>query len=113
MKFYGIYRILVFLFISWTALSCATTQQTSSPKRMNLNFLYNPNAQNLHAQVIAHNKDLNTTRVYCQIPSKDLMFLPNGESSSCNLNIRYTVYETTPGLKLMDTMSFIRSICHD
>lgn len=110
MKFYGVYKILIFLSISWIAFSCTTTQHASSPQRMNLNFLYNPNAQNLHVQVVAHNKDAHTTSVYCQIPAKDLMFLPNGESSSSNLNIRYTVYETTQGLKLVDTMSFIRSI---
>lgn len=90
--------------------SCVSTQQATANRRLNLSFLYNPNAQNIHANVLAHNVDNNSTAIYCQIPSKDLMFLPNGESSSCNLNIRYTLYETSHGLILKDTLSFTRTI---
>ena len=95
LKYYLVPGIMGALFFT----SCVTTQQATSNRRLNLNFLYNPNAQNIHANVIAHNLDNNSTLIYCQIPSKDLMFLPNGESSSCNLTIRYTLYETSQGLK--------------
>ena len=106
LKYYLVPGIMGALFFT----SCVTTQQATSNRRLNLNFLYNPNAQNIHANVIAHNLDNNSTLIYCQIPSKDLMFLPNGESSSCNLTIRYTLYETSQGLKLKDTLSFTRTI---
>lgn len=113
MKFYPAYKISLLVIFSWVAFSCSTTQHVSSPKRMNLSFLYNPSVQNIHAQVVAHNVNSNTTRVYCQIPSKDLIFIDNGENTSCNLNIRYTIYNTTKGLKLVDTMSFIQTLVNE
>lgn len=103
-------NLIISIFFGVLLVSCATTQHTNSNRRLNLNFLYNPNAQNIHANIIAHNKDSYTTTIYCQIPSKDLIFLPNGENSSCNLNIRYTLYETSQGLKLKDTLNFTRTI---
>ncbi|MGQ9847137.1 MAG: GWxTD domain-containing protein [Bacteroidales bacterium] len=102
--------IIISLFVYIVLISCVTTQQTNSIHRLNVNFLYNPNAQSIHAKIIAHNKDSSTTTIYCKIPSSDLVFLPNGESSSCNLNFRCTLYETSQGLKLKDTLNFTRTI---
>jgi len=103
----------IFFVALWGLSSCLSTQQVSNTRRLNFNFLYNPNAQTIHAKVIAHNNNKKTTTVYCKLPSKDLMFLPNGESSSCNLNVHYTLYETTQGLKLIDTLRFTKTILNE
>lgn len=113
MKIFSVRIQLTFSFIVLTTLfltSCTTTQQSSNSRRLNLNYLYNPNSYALHAKEVAFNSNDTTTTIHCFLPSKEILFIPDGETKSCRLTIKYTLYQINNGLKIKDTASFIQHI---
>ncbi len=101
---------LLLTLVTMCFISCTTMQQTSTSRRLNLNYLYNPNTFSLHANVVAFNTNDTISTIYCFLPSKELLFIPDGDTKSCQLTVRYTLYQINKGLKVQDTAFFVQHI---
>lgn len=105
-----IYILIILIYLLY---SCATQQYTTQQRRLNLSFLYNPNAQNLKADIIAHNNKVNNTRIYVVIDNSSLKFAKSDNVDICNLKIQYTIYEIGNNLKIVDTAHFYQTIIYN
>lgn len=97
------------LFIAIAFAGCKTQQNAQYNRRLNLSFLYNPNLQTLNAKVVIFNSNDSTSIVYCQIPTKSLLYLPADTVEIATINIHYKLFKTSTGLQLKDTATFLRT----
>ncbi|MCX7954733.1 MAG: GWxTD domain-containing protein [Bacteroidales bacterium] len=105
--FYKARKKCSFLFILSLVLSLIgcislTNQQNYSNKGLNVNFLYNPNAYSLEANIYVFNVSGSNSELYCNIPYSTLTFYGDSIRFS-NVLIKYILYKISKNVLIVDS----------
>lgn len=90
--------------------ACTTYQSTTKNSNMNVSFLYNPGSTPLHPQFLAFNESENSSKIYFNIKSNELLFSNDGSGTKANIKIRYHLYNTSKNMSLCDSNTFVYHI---
>lgn len=106
-----IVRFAIFIFlISLLATSCATYQNSSGSRNLNVSFIYNPGSTTIHPQYVVFNETDTSSKIYFSIKSNELMFASNGEISQANIRVKYMLYKSAKTLTLCDSATIFYHI---
>ncbi len=97
--------LIIVIFIA-VITSCTTYKTNSGSRNMNVSFIYNPSSSLLHSQFIVHNETDTTSRIYFTIKNKELMYVPNGETSQAIIKLHYFLYNSSKSMLLVDSGTF-------
>lgn len=94
------------IFIIIIVASCTTYQNTTGTRNKNVSFIYNPSSSTLHPQFVVYNETDTSSKIYIKLKSKELMYVPNGETSQAIIKVNYFLYNSSKTMILVDSGTF-------
>lgn len=109
-----IFDYLKYAFFCFLTYGCVTltNQKDYSEKKLNVNFLYNPNSFSLEADIYAFNASNVKTEVYCSIPYNVLTFFGDSVKYT-NVIVKYVLYKIPGKIILVDSLTVNHQIIYE